>query len=232
MGAKTFTTFQSDLIFELGNRDDLDDKKGDWINHAYITLTTMNRFWGLNRDFHFPELMDFSTTSCTDGTAWVQTAERCLYVTDVWDTTNDVHLHNISHSKYVGKVGRDTAASEGDPKYWVVHGATGNNDEYKVVWLYPTPDSSQGIRIYYRKIPAEMEQNADVTDIGVEWDEPLLQLAVVQSHMRLNEFDRAEVKKKEWVDMVSGLIGIYDKEQLARREVRKPSLAYIDRPYG
>lgn len=231
MGAKTFATFQSDLLFELGNRTDLDNYKADWVNHAYITLTTMNRFWGLKRDFHFPELFDFSSASCTDGTAWVQTAERCLYVKDVWDTTNDTQLKKIGWNDYVGRTGRSDTDSEGDPEYWVTYGATGSNNKYKRVWLYPTPDSSQGIRIYYRKIPTEMSGDDDVTDIGIEWDEPLLQLAVVQSHMRLNDFDKAEYKKKEWLEMVSGIIGIYDKEDLARKDIRSLNYGYKNREY-
>jgi hypothetical protein len=233
VGAKAFSTFKTDLKFHLGRVNDttLDTYTAGWLNTAYITLTTKNRFWGLKRDFYFPELFDFSSTSCTDGTAWVQTAARCLYVEEVWDTTNDVQLHKISWNDYISKAGRADTDSEGDPTHWVVHGATGNNNEYRKVWLNPTPDSSQGINIYYRKIPAELSEDDDVTAIGVEWDEPLLQLAVIQAHMRLNEFDRFELKKQEWLDAVSGLIGIYDKEDLARKDIRSLNYGYQRNEY-
>lgn len=231
MGVKTFETFQSELLLELGNRTDLDNHKGNLINTAYITLTTKNRFWGLNRDFYFPELETSGTTSCTDGTAWVQTPARCLFVREVWDSTNDVHLKKISWNDYVGRAGRTDSTAEGDPKYWVVRDATGSNNAYKLIWLYPTPDGAQGITMYYRKIPAILEDDDDVTAIGVEWDEIILQLAAIQSHVKLGEFDKAEYKKKEWIEMVSGIIGIYDKEDLARKDVRSIKQGYIDRPY-
>lgn len=231
MGAKAFSVFQSDLVFELGNRTDLDDKKGNWVNHAYITLTTMNRLWGLRRDFYFPELFDVTTTSCVDGTAYVSAPARCLYVREVWDTTNDNRLNKISWSDYIGRSGRADTDSEGAPTHWVVSGATDSTGAHKKVWLYPTPSGGQGIQISYRKIPAELDDDDDTTIIGIEWDEPLLQLAVIQSHIRLGEFDRAEYKKKEWLDTVTNLIGIYDKEDLARRDIRAPKLGYTQREY-
>jgi hypothetical protein len=233
VGAKAFSTFKTDLKFHLGRVDDtsIDDYTAGWINSAYIDLTTKNRIWGLKKNFYFPELMTTSTTSCTDGTAWVQTAARCLYVEGVHDSTNDVQLHKISWNDYEGRVGRADTDSEGDPTHYAVHGSTGNNNEYKVIWLYPTPDSSQGITIAYREIPAELSAATDVTAIGVEWDEPLLQLAVIQSHVRFNEFDRAEYKKKEWLETISSLIGIYDKEDLARKDIRSLNYSYTNNAY-
>jgi len=231
VGAKAFSVFQSDLVFELGNRTDLDDKKAGWVNQAYITLTTMNRFWGLHRDFYFPELFDVSTTSCIDATPYVSAPARCLYVREVWDTTNDVRLDKISWGDYIGRAGRADTTSEGDPAFWVTSGATDSTGTYKKIWVYPTPSGGQGIQIFYRRIPALLVADTAKTVIGIEWDEPLLQLAVIQSHIRLGEFDRADYKKKEWLDTVTNLIGIYDKEDLARRDVRAPKSDYIQREY-
>jgi hypothetical protein len=233
VGAKALSTFKTDLKFHLGRVNDttIDDYTAGWINSAYIDLTTKDRIWGLRQNFYFPELMDTSTTSCTDGTAYVQSAARCLYVEGVHDSTNDVQLHNISWNDYEGRTGRADSDSEGDPTHYVVHGAVGNNNEYRKIWLYPTPDSSQGITIAYRKIPAELSAATDVTDIGVEWDEPLLQLAVIQTHIRLNEFPQAEYKKGEWMDTVSSLIGIYNKEALARKDIRRLNYGYQQNEY-
>ena len=231
MGVKTYANFQSDLIFELGNRTDLDNYKGGWINQAYITLTTMNRFWGLRQDFYFPELFDVSTTSCVDATPYVSAPARCLYIREIWDTTNDVQLKKISWNDYIGRSGRSDTDSEGNPGFWVTSGATDSTGDYKKIWLYPTPSGGQGIQIFYRKIPALLSADTDKTVIGVEWDAPLLQLAVIQSHVKLNEYDRAEYKKKEWIDAVTNLIGIYGKEDLARKDIREPKLDYVKREY-
>ena len=233
MGAKAFSTFKTDLKFHLGRVQDtsLDDYTSGWLNTAYLTLTTMNRIWSMKRDFYFPELFDVSTTSCEDATPYVQAPARCLYVREVWDTTNDVRLDKISWGDYIGKAGRADTTSEGDPKFWVVSGATSGTGQYRKIWVYPTPSGGQGIQIFYRRIPAELSAATDKTVIGIEWDEPLLQLAVIQSHIRLGEFDRAEYKKKDWVDAITNLIGIYDKEDFARRDVRAPKVEYIQREY-
>lgn len=234
MGDKSFSTFKTDLKLHLGRGSSdttLDDHTGSWINSAYITLTTMNRFWGLRRDFYFPELFDISTTSCVDGTAYVSAPARCLYVNEVWDTTNDVRLDKISWGDYIEKAGRADTDSEGAPKFWVTRGATDSSGAYRKIWVYPTPSGGQGIQIFYRRIPAVLTADTDTTEIGIEWDEPLLDLAVIQSHIRLNEFDRADYKKQGWIDTITNLIGIYDKEDLAKRDVRSPKLDYVQREY-
>jgi len=225
MGVKKFSEFKDELKFELGrpNDDSLDSYTGGWINTAYIQLTTRNKFWTINRGFYFPELEVSTDDDTTDGQAYIDVPSGCLVIRTLWDSTSDVKLTKISWREYINKTGRADSSSEGAPTKWCRQG------DY--IYLNPTPDGTYTIYIYYRKIPTLLSDNDDTTAIGTEWDEPILQLAVIQSHMRLGEFDKAEVKKKEWLETVGSLVGIYDQEKFDREDIRKPSIAYLDNKY-
>lgn len=225
MGEIGFSEFKASLKFELQERTDLSshtilgDLYGIWINKAYRTLTNENRMWSLKRNFYFPELHTEDTSQSTaDGRAYVTKPTAALYVEGVWDRTNDVTLENISWSKYKGYTGRADSTAEGEPKEWTRRANR--------IYLYRTPDDTYALTIYYRKrIDALDGTNYDTTEIGVEWDEVILKLAVIQSLMRLKRYDDAEKEKAEWLGLVSGLIGIYDKEEKDRKLLIERDLA-------
>lgn len=225
MGTKIYTAFQSDLVFELGQRDDLDSLTLGWVNAAYIKITTQNRFWGLKKSFYFPELETVDTSlSTADGTAYLTTPTTALIVRTLFNETSNMKLKNISWRKYLDYTDRDTAASEGKPTEWVRSGTK--------IYLHPTPDAIYNTYVYFRQRPTVLSASNTTTAIGVEWDEIILQTAVIMAHMKLGEFDKAKAKKEEWLDAVSGLIGIYDQELFDRKEVRSLSYAYKNNPYG
>ena len=231
MGAKTLSQFTTDLKFELGRSVDtsLDDYYTGWINTAYTSLTTRHKFFGERFNLRFPELEDEHTASCTAGDTYVLAHANCLYIQEVWDSTNDARLRNISWREYNSITGRNTTASRNKPTKWVQRGKTGS---YKRVYISPTPAGAYGLVLFDRRRATALADDDDTTVIGAEWDEPILQLAVLLTHSRLNEFDRIEPKKPEWIEMMTDVAGIYDKEELARKDVRSPSLSYIERPYG
>jgi hypothetical protein len=225
MGIKTFSEFQTDLKFELGQRTDLDSYLDDWVNAAYIDLCTRNRFWEskFGGAFDFPELHVVDDSQATaDGYAYVNTPSGVLYVEQIHDTTNDFILRGISWREYVEKTGRATAASEGKPKKWVRYGER--------IYLNPTPDSAYNLDISFRKVPAKMVNDSDVTDIGTEWDEVILKLAVIQSLMRLKEYEWAEIERKEWINLVSDRLGMKAKEDGAKKTFIQPD--YQANQYG
>lgn len=222
MGAKTFTTFKSDLTFELQNRDNISDKVGDWINDAYMTLTTKNRFWGLKRDFYFPQLMTQTTSTMADGTPYITTPSDALFVYSIFDTTNDTKLKRITLRDYIGKTGRADSDERGDPSHWTRVTDSGGTDR---LYINPTPDGAYGVEIFYRKRPAALTGTA-TTVIGAEWDYPIVKLAVIQSLQRFKQYDYADKEKAEWLDLVTGMIGIYDKEDLDGRNTWAINPAY------
>jgi len=219
-GDKTFAEFSANLLFNLGNRDDLDTEAGDWINRAYRTLYSMKKFGG--RDVYFPELETSAAANTVNGVVSVATPTDCLFIHYVHDTTSDVKLTGMSLGDYVKKTGRAVTASRAAPKKWVRHAA--------LVYLHPTPDDAYALRIWYRKRPIELTAVA-TTVIGEEWDEPILLLATYQSMMRMNEFDKAKAFKEEWQSCMNDLVGIYDAEDMDKKSVRRPSYAWINNRY-
>ena len=230
MGDYALSDFTDRLKLELGQRTDLEsptDWYDKWINTAYMTLATKKRYFDGRRyhTIYFPELEVVDTSqSTTDGTAYLTTPTDCLHIRKIFDETNNVKLTAISVDEYLSYTDRDTAASEGKPTEYVrmAEAATSGSR----IYLHPTPDDEYSLYIYYRKRPAELDDDTDTTLLGDEWDEPILKLAVIQAQMRLKEYDKAKLEKEEWRSMMNELVGVYDGEKLDRDEIRKPSATY------
>ncbi len=225
MGERTYAEMCADLKFHLGNRTDSDTNIANWINVAYKDLTTRNMLWGVKmpEQYIFPELNTSASKSTTDGVAYVTVPTDALYVATIDDTTSKRKLVNIPWREYIKHPDRATTTSEGAPTKWVRYGLN--------LYLYPTPDATYALTVYYRKRPAELVNASDVTLVGDEWDEPILKLAVIQSFRRFGEYEKAEVEKKEWVDMMAAKVGMYFREESDRETYRKPDMTYFTSGY-
>jgi len=218
--AKAFNTFTAELKLMFGMNAKLEDVDGvnmyqTWLNYAYMRLTTRDRFFGIKQNFYFPELETVNTsTTTTDGIEYVSVPADCIVVRDVYDYTNARYLENISWREFLKYTDRFDTTAEGEPTEWVRSG------DY--IYLHPTPDTdSEAIYIYYRKRPAALSGTSE-TVIGPEWDEAILQLAFIIGKEWMQEYDKADAMKKDWLDNVSGLVGIYYQEELARAQRAKP----------
>jgi hypothetical protein len=230
-GTYTFAEFVDYLTMMFGERTDLASVGAvnfyqKWVNMAYIRLTTRNRFWGIKKNFYFPELeVTSSALNTTAGTTYIVTPTDALIIRDVWDSTNDVRLNNISHTKYIKYTGRAVTASRGKPIEWVRQGAN--------IYLYPTPDDAYAMYAYYRKVPAVLT-GTNTTAIGKEWDEVILQMAYVIGKEWLGEYEEAATMKKDLAESFAGIIGIYDSEEMARQQIGSAtpeSASLLDRGY-
>ena len=215
MGNYSFDDFRNYLKFELGQRTDLESPVNyytAWINAAYISLTTRDKLFGMNKSFWFPQLETSGTAMTTAGVTYVLTPEDALVIRRIWNTTDDAYLKPITKDEYYKRLSKVTTTSRGTPTEYVRLGTN--------IYLSPTPDdSTTSLVIYYRMVPAVLGASTDVTVLGAEWDEPILKLAVIQTHQRLKEYDLAELEKKAWVEDVLGLMGIYNQEERARETV-------------
>jgi hypothetical protein len=226
MGTYTYSDFKSKLTRELWNRDDVSTLVGGWVNAAYMDLCTRNRFWDVKmpHNFDFPELNVSESRTTADGTASVATPSQALFITTVFDDTNKRKLSKMSPREYFSKTDRATAAAEGQPTNWTRYGSN--------LYLWPTPAATYSLSVYYRKRPAEMSDDLDVTAVGAEWDEIILKLAVIQSMMRLKAYDDAAKEKADWTMKVQDLIGIYGKEEIDQRHLAEVDIVYHDWGYG
>ena len=174
MGNYTLENFTDYLKFNLGQRTDIASYLDNWVNQAYLDLTTKNKFWDLKvpSNFDYPELRTSTTKSTTAGTAYVTTPTDCLYIRHIHNDTSDMKLDKIKFMEYVRDTGRAATSSRSKPLQWIRDGSN--------IYLYPTPDATYTLSVYYRKKPAVLTAGAK-TVVGSEWDEPILWLATAQS---------------------------------------------------
>jgi len=220
LGDRDLSTFKVNVKLALGNRDDVDNHLGNWINSAYRTLTSKNYSPILGRKFIFPNLENEDSQDTAVGVAYVDKPSDCLFVQTIDDTTTDKKLRNISWMDYIKKTGRASSSTRTNPRYWVTRG------DY--IYLFPTPDGTYSLKIYYRKRPTVLSGDDAVTDIGAEWDDILENLAIYQSYMRLGEPDKAKAYYEFYMNLVSDLLGVYEREDLDRESRRIPHPGYYD----
>ena len=53
-------------------------------------------------------------------------------------------------------------------------------------------------------------------------------LAMVQIHEKLAEWDKMQAKKKQFIEYVHDIIGIYDEEAQDQKRIFRPDITYID----
>jgi hypothetical protein len=212
--AYSFDNLCDYLKLELGQRTDLESPVNYyqiWINAAYTSLTTRDKLFGMNKSFWFPQLETSCTATTTAGVAYILTPADALIVRRVMNTTDNAYLKPITKDEYYKRLSKSVTASRGTPTEYVRLGTS--------IYLSPTPDAATALTIYYRKVPAALVEDTDVTVLGTEWDEPILKLAVIRAHQALKEYDLAELEKKAWVEDILGLMGIYNQEERANEVV-------------
>jgi hypothetical protein len=212
--AYSFDNLCDYLKLELGQRTDLESPVNYyqvWINAAYTSLTTRDKLFGMNKSFWFPQLETSGTATTTAGVAYILTPADALIVRRVMNTTDNAYLKPITKDEYYKRLSKSVTASRGTPTEYVRLGTS--------IYLSPTPDAATALTIYYRKVPAALVEDTDVTVLGTEWDEPILKLAVIRAHQALKEYDLAELEKKAWVEDILGLMGIYNQEERANEVV-------------
>ena len=217
MAQKQFSVFQSDLLFELGNRDDLDSYKASWINNAYMSFCSRRKIAG--KRVYLPELENIDTSKATqDGVQYIFKPTTAFVVLSVFDTTNDTELTYKPSRWYLQQRDRANTDNEGEPSYW--------SPFSNKLYLYKTPDDAYNLEIPFRRRPTLMSSSTDTLDIGEEWDEIILKLAVIQSLEKLNQADRARKEMEIWLLTVRDMLGRWDEAEEGREEYARPDPSY------
>ncbi len=219
MGSYTYSNFRDYLDLRLGANDAWDSYRGVWVNAAYRQLATRDRIGGKILDI--PELETTASATTVDGTAYVAIPTDALVVIGVFDETNDVRLSNMPLSDYRARTDRGVTTSEAKPEKWVRSGSR--------IYLYPTPDSAYTLTITYRKRPADLSGDSDVTVLGAEWDDVILELSHYIARLWANEPERAEYSRKLAEEMAQNIMGLYAHEEKDRTEKVRPDASWNDK---
>jgi len=222
MGTYGFDDFKIYLKARCNSRDDVESISGQnlyglWVNEAYMDLTTRKQFFEVRVGLRFPELEAVDTTTGVDtvaGTPYVAIPTGAVVIIDVYDYDSKRHLEWIPIREYFKKTDRYDSASRGAPTKWTRFGA--------YIYLHSTPDTAYTLIRAYRKIPTELTGET-ATVIGTEWDPLILELATYKAYTWLQMFDQAKSIKDNVKDMLLGLAGIYDTEELGRDVQIRPA---------
>jgi hypothetical protein len=216
MGALGFDSLKAILKLRLGQRTQLDsiggtDYHGVLINQAYKQLTASHRLPILEKSFYFPQMHTVTSPALTttDGVPYITAPSDTLRVRHVFDKTNGRKLDWMPTSWYVSQTDRADTTAEAPPAKW--------NRDGNYIWLHPTPAGAYDMEVWYRKVAASLD-GAQVTLIGAEWDPAIIALASYKGHIWLGEYDRAKPDKEEYIDIVTGLINVYSREETDRNE--------------
>lgn len=213
MGAYTFSQFKEYAKERMGGNDAWDARYPVWVNSAYRQLTSRDKV-GSSR-IEIPELETSSSATTVDGTAYVSVPSDCISIIEIFDETNDVNLSWTPFDEYISRTDRADTTKEDKPTYWVRSGA--------YIYLYPTPDSAYTLTIHYRKRPADLSGDSDVTVLGEEWDDVILELAVSIGRDWANEPEKAIYSRKLAESMAKDIMDIYNREEKARDESMRPA---------
>jgi hypothetical protein len=222
MGSYSFADLKNYLKLRFGNADSFDSYYGVWVNSAYTQLCTRDIVG--KRRIEIPELETITTAATVDGTAYVSVPTDCLVIKEIYDTTNNKHLDWIAWGAYIAKTDRATATAENKPDYWIRSGGR--------IYLYPTPDAAYTLSISYRKRPAALSGDSDVTILGQEWDDVILEMAHYIGRNWVGEMEKAEFSRKLADEMINNIMDIYNREEKARRESVRPDPSFHSRGYG
>ena len=227
MGSLSFDSMTELLKFRAGNNAALDSAMASgtnlyevWLNQAYRQLCSQDYILGLKKRLYFPQLMTISTATTVTSQAYVSVPSGCLYITEVFDTTNLKKLDHITWKQYVEYTDRSTAASYGDPSEWTRAGT--------YIYLHPTIKTgvTNQLSIYHKKLPTDMSGEL-TTVIGAEWDDVIIELAAYKCFTWNHEYDKAKFVKETFLEMAAGLADCYQNENKDRNESFGPSTSYI-----
>jgi len=224
MGVLTYSQMKDRLKFELGNRTSLEtptDWYGTLINEAYSMLCLRTRLFNIPFRIWLPELETSYALTTTDGTPYVSLPTDCFIVRAIWDSDNDVILRWITPEDYYSRTGRANSGAKSTPREYTRLGTK--------LYLYPTPDATYNETCYYKKYPSGLSQDNDVTEIGREWDVPIIKLATIISLYKLKEYDFAEIEKKNFQEDIMGLVNAFAQEQRQMDKHLQPNSMYLQR---
>ncbi len=103
------------------------------------------------------------------------------------------------------------AQPSGFPQWWTEYGD-------KVYFNCPA-DIAYKFRQYYMRTPTELEDNADVPDLPVEFREALVLGATYRAEQQRDNYDYAAVVEQKFLDKVGDLITRYANRQNVTSEV-------------
>jgi hypothetical protein len=221
MGSLDFNTMKAQVKMRMSLDTALSAVSGTtdyydiWVNYAYRQICASDYLMGIPRKVYHPELEKSDTTTTTSGTAYVSIPSDCLTIRTIYDATNKYKLDYIPWIMYLKYSDRTVAT--GNPREWVKAG------DY--IYLHPTPNATLSLNVFYKKIPMPLTGD-NTTEIGAQWDEPIVLFAAYKGHNAMGEYDKAAKVREEIVEILNGIITVPTQEEKDRHQYFYPPVPY------
>lgn len=200
----TFDEIRAEVRRRIGNRTDVEDRLGTWVNDAYFDLLMEPEyvFHELDKKIILitnPNQREYSLDPYTD--LW--------FILGIRDNTNE---------REVNKVHWKTFDRRAHVESWPTRYARFDN----MLELDPTPDGAYELQIRYRRRVNELTQGTS-PEIPREWHSMLTHIAVVKAYEALEQFEKAAAQRQLLVpmeDLRKDLVELEDEDQESAFRVR------------
>ena len=178
----SYANMVTEVTARLGGRTDLASRIGRWLNYAYAELL-------LNPRFSFHELDLVATFNTVIGQKdyflpdYGLTNVNFWFILNLRDNTNELHLTK-THYQVIDRIQQVA----GRPNRYYRF----NNS----ITLDPIPDGVYLMQLRYRSRPPELTGGTGFSELGFEWEEPLVVLSTVKGWEALDNRDKAAEQRQ------------------------------------
>jgi len=192
MGTYSFSILKSELLANLGNRDDLTDARlGRFINMAQMRLARMRSFYELE------DVLTWSFTATT-ATFTLPAVYRKINSIVVINGSSSKKLRRLLQRTWDLEVPYPTALSTGQPLHYVLY--------EKKIELYPIPDITYSAQARVSLWPTDLALDASLSDFEQK-DDLIIMLATVLAFNSLGDKDKAATCWQIFQTMLSEAMG-------------------------
>lgn len=170
MGQMTLTDFREELTLAAGNRGHTNPQLDRWVNFAYMDVAGAVDMDELEEDTDVPTVAN---------QAYIDKPAGASKVISVVNETTGGLLQYIDKTEYF----RLDRTKVGDPVKWAVLSER--------VYLHPTPDSIDTIKLIHKIEPTALSAVGDTTVLDSVWDNAIYLLSVHYAMMSVGEDQRA-----------------------------------------
>lgn len=173
----TFNEIRSEVKRRIGNRTDVEDRLGTWINDAYFDLLMEPEY-----SFHELDRQGLIITESGKREYSLNVFPDLWFILGVRDNTTEREVLRVHWKTFDRR-----AHTEGAPTRYTRFGSD--------IIFDPTPDGIYNILLRYRNRVNEMVAGTSPV-IPREWHSMLTHLAVVKAYEGLEQFEKAAAQRQ------------------------------------
>lgn len=175
----SYDAMVTEITSRLGNRADIGNRIGRWINYAYLEILK-------NPRFDFRELdasVLFSTQAAVSAYNIASITTNFWFLLDLRDNTNN-RKFSKTHWQVIDRIEQ----TSGQPvRYYLFN---------SMINLDPIPDNVYDLQLRYRRNPELLGSGATFDLLGDEWEEPIIVISTIKGAQGLGLAEVAAAQRQ------------------------------------